>query len=121
SIAMVVALSEILIVALGVWTYTGPRWMSLSLGHGTQWNVFVWLETGLFFGLVSAVYIFRDDKGQRLVERSLERHTPRVRKAVAMMALYACVQLVAWGPGEIPVMALSFFQAGWANLTAPLV
>jgi hypothetical protein len=121
SMGMGIALVEILILALGLWTYTGPRWMSLSPGHGTQWHVFVWLETGLFFGFLTALYAFRDDKGQTLVERGLEHHTPRKRKAITMMALYACVQLVIWGPGTIPLAAVSFYQDGWAKQPAHLV
>lgn len=120
-IGMVGALLEVLMIALGLWTYTGPRWMSLSPGRGTQWHVVVWLETGLFFVFLSAIRVFRDDKGQTLVDRGLEHHKPRARKAITMMALYACVQLVSWGPGTMPLMAVSFYQDGWAKMPAYLV
>lgn len=120
-IGMALALVEILMLALGVWAYAGPRGISFSPGHGTQYHVFVWLETGLTFGLFSALYVFRNDKGQTLVERGLEHHTPRTRKAITMMALYASLQLVTWGPGTVPLVALSFYQDGWAKMPAHLV
>jgi hypothetical protein len=121
AMGMALALVEIPIVALGMWTYTGPRWMSFSPGHGTQYSVFVWIESGLFLGLVSALYFFRNDRGETLVERGLEHHTPPRRKAITMMALYACIQLISWGPGTIPMAALSFYQDGWAKLPPYLV
>jgi hypothetical protein len=116
------ALTEIPIVALGVWTYAGPRWMSFSLGHGTQYSPIIWLQTGLLFGLVGALYAFRNDKGQTIVERGLEAYSPRTRTTITMLALYGAAQFLIWVPGTMPMVALSFFQDGWSrHLPAHLV
>src|SRR5258705_5661109 len=71
AIAFAFCLLEILILALGVWGYTGPRWMSFSPGHGAQYHAGVLLGTGLFFGSMVALYLVRNDKGQTIVERGL--------------------------------------------------
>jgi hypothetical protein len=120
-IAAVLSLGETILVALDIWSYTGPRAMSIGLGHGGQYNLFVWFQTSAFFGLISALYFFRNDKGQTVVERGLERYTPRRRNSVTLLALYATVQFVAWVPGSVPLATVSFFQDGWAKMPRYLV
>ena len=121
AMGLAIALGEIPVVAMGVWTYAGPQWMSVPLGHGTQYPVVAWVQTGLFFAFCAALYTFRNDKGQTLAERGLERTTPRRRTAITIMALYGAVQIIAWVPGAMPMTALSFFQDGWPKLPAHLV
>lgn len=121
AIAMILCLGEILFLSLGLWAYAGPRWMGFSPGHGGTWHPIVWLETGLFFAAVCALYISKNDKGQRVVERGLEHHSPNVRTAITMMALYTSLQLALWIPGSVPTAAVSFFQDGWAKMPNHLV
>lgn len=121
AIAFAASTLEILVLALGVWGYAGPRWMSFSPGHGAQYHAAVLLGTGLFFGLMVALYIVRNDKGQTIVERGLERHRPRFRKAIALMALYTSVQFITWIPGNGPMILFSFYQDGWPGMPAHLV
>lgn len=121
TIGFVMSLSEILMVAFGIWGYAGPQWLSFSPGNGGQYNVVILAETGLFSGMMLALYVVRDDKGQRIVERGLDRHSPRRRNAVTLMALYTCVQFATWVPGSLPVAALSFFQDGWPKMPAYFV
>jgi hypothetical protein len=83
--------------------------------------VIAWVEIAMFFGTVSSVYVFRDDKGHTLVERGLERHSPRMAKAITMMALYTCFQFAIWIPGGVPSTIMSFYQDGWAKMPAHLV
>jgi hypothetical protein len=119
-IGIVMSLSEIVVLALGVWTYAGPSWMSFSPGHGTQYHVVVLLQTGMFAGLMSAIYIFRNDKGQTIAERGLERHSPGRRKAITLMALYTCVQFTTWIPANVPLITMSYYLDGWPKLPSHL-
>lgn len=121
AIAWTFSLFEVVILALGVWGYAGPRWMSFSPGHGVQYHAGVLLGTGLFFGPMAALYIIRNDKGQTIVERGLERHSPKLRKAIMLMALYSTVQFITWIPGDGPMILLSFYQDGWPRMPAHLL
>ena len=120
-IGILLSLSEIIMLALGIWTYAGPQWMSFSPGHGTQYHPVVLLQTGMFSGLMCAIYIFRNDKGQTIAERGLERHSPRRRKVITLMALYTCVQFTTWIPANVPLITMSFYQDGWPKLPAHLL
>lgn len=121
AIATAFSLAEILILALGVWGYAGPRWMSFSPGHGVHYSAVVLLGTALFFGPMAALYIIRNDKGQTIVERGLEHHPPALRKAITLMALYTSVQFITWIPGDGPMILASFYQDGWSKMPAHLV
>jgi hypothetical protein len=113
------ALTEMLVLALGIWGYAGPRWMAFSPGHGLHYHLVIWLGTGMALGFYSALYFFRNDRGETIVERGLEHYSPRWRKAIAMMALYSIIQIISWGPGTTPMIVMSFFQDGWAAEMPP--
>jgi hypothetical protein len=107
-------------IALGLWTYNaGP--ISLHLGTGLRFPLVTAVAGCMFFGPLIAVRVLKDDKGQTLVERGLEHHSPRVRKGIALLALYGFVQFFASGPGAVPVMVGGLYQRAWAKLPTYLV
>jgi hypothetical protein len=119
--SMALALLELVPLALGLWAYGGPRWMSLDIGPGAQFNLFIWVETALTLAAMGAVFTFRDDNGLHITERHLKRHTARVRTTISFLAMYSTVNLIFLGPGTLPMATVSYFQDGWPKLPAHLV
>lgn len=104
---------EIPIVALGLWTYA-PSPVSIPLGGGGFRYALPELFVGVvFFAPLIALRLFRDDKGRTPVERGLEHHTPRGRKWITLLALYALFQLVSWGPD------FSMYYLGFSRSPGP--
>lgn len=120
-VAAIASLGEIVAIGLGLWTYTGPRWMSISPGSGGNYHFIILIETSVFFAAVAAIYVFRNDRGETIVERGLDGYPPRRRRAITCLALYAAVQLLLWGPGSTPMAIASFFQDGWRKMPAHLL
>jgi hypothetical protein len=120
-LAVVIALLEIPILILGFYAYGGPRWMSLTFGPGAQYNLVILLQAAVCNLAMIAFYYFRNDKGQRIVERGLDQYTPRRQRLLTLLTVYVWVQLATWVPGTLPAAFLSFYQDGWPKLPAYLV
>jgi hypothetical protein len=120
-LAVMVAFLEIPILLLGFYAYGGPRWMSLTFGPGAQYNVVILFQSAVCTVAMIAFYYFRNDKGERFIERGLDHYTPRRQRVLTLLAVYVCVQLATWVPGTMPVAFVSFYQDGWPKLPAYLV
>jgi hypothetical protein len=111
---------EIPAVVLGLWTYNaGP--LSLHFGRGLRLPIIEVIGTGLWFGLIASVRIFKDDRGRTFVERGMDHYSPKLRKGVTWLALYAVFQALTWGPGTAPVIVSGFYEKGWDKLPKDLV
>ena len=114
-----------LFVPLHVWTYPAPGWMSIpTLGDGSTRFPFIQAIIGaLFFGLLAALRVFRDDQGRTLVDRGLGGHSPRRATAISLLATYAVFQLLAWGVGNVPLMMYGPYEPvdAWERMPRYLV
>ena len=120
SVALVVL--EPVVVALRLWTYPGRTPGSVSLGSGFSFPILPeLLSFGLWFGVLAAVRIFKDDRGRSLVERGLDHHRPRVRAGLSLLALYGLMQMATWGIANAPLWPLGFHARPWPNLPASVV
>lgn len=106
-----VLLEPFVIIPLHLWAWPG---MPLSIFGGTNaYPVVELFAFGLAFGALGALYLLRDDRGHRVVERGLERYSPTRRKLVTMLALYASMQVLGWGFGDGLLWLPGFFQHRW--------
>jgi hypothetical protein len=121
ALGVVIALLEIPILLLGFYAYGGPQWMSLTFGPGAQYNLVILLQATVCNVAMIAFYYFRNDKGERIVERGLDQYTPRRQRLLTLLTVYVWVQLATWIPGTLPVAVVSFYQDGWPKLPAYLV
>ncbi|HEY1652661.1 MAG TPA: spirocyclase AveC family protein [Acidimicrobiales bacterium] len=109
---------EVPAVSLGLWTYQGGPSLHLGAYRLALSEVFGAI---MYIGLVSVVWIFRDDKGRSLVERGLEHHTPRARKGITFFALYGFVQLAAVIPVAPPFWFTGMYQGTWQKMPPYIV
>jgi hypothetical protein len=108
------------LVPLHLWTFPGTP-LSISFGTGFRYPIFPEiLVFGLWIGMIGALRIFKDDRGRSFVERGLDHHGPRTRRAISLLALYGIFQLVTWGPATMPMWVMGFHQRPWAKLPAQL-
>jgi hypothetical protein len=107
------------VIPLRLWTYNAP--LSIPMGGGYRYPLLEMFVGGLFLGLIVAMRVFKSDRGETLVEQGLDRHPPRARTAITMLALYGFVQLVTWIPGTLPMLPLSFYQPEWKDLPGHVV
>lgn len=99
------------IIALGLWTYPAPSWMSLGFGHGLKFPAAEMLSGMMVFLFLGLIRYYKDDKGRTIVERGLDHLTPGRRAAMSVLALYTATQLVAWGPSTwIDVLYVPYEQ-----------
>ena len=113
---------EIPIVALGLWTYTAPSWMSLPLGGShMRFPVLEFVGGTCFFLLPALIRIFKDDRGQTICERGLSRYAGLPRQILTFLSLYGAVQIIMWLPATIPVMAYGPYQEPWPEYPRHLV
>lgn len=107
-------------VTFGLWSYTaGPT--SVPFGHVGRYTAVALLETALFFVTLSALWVFRNDRGETLVQRGLTSMRPRARGAITFLALYSVFQFAAWIPGSVPVMVYGFYESEWPELPGYLL
>jgi Spirocyclase AveC-like len=104
-------------ISLHLWSYPGFRW-SITINGGRYAPFPELLGLGLYFGLICAMHVFRDDQGRRFMQRGLDHHAPRTRTVISMMAMYTCFQLIMWGFGNAPLWPQSLDQQRWDNLPA---
>jgi len=115
-IGLVLDLSlELPIVALGLWTYPAPDWMSLSPGRGLRFPVAEWLSGAMVFLFCGALRLFKDDKGRTIVERGLERFAFLPRTLISLLATYGAIQLIAWGPPTWIDIAYVPYETQWQH------
>jgi hypothetical protein len=105
-------------VALGLWTYNANPLTAIPLGKGGAFRlpVIEIVAAGLWFGLLIAVRVLKDDRGRTLVERGLEQHTRCVRKAISLLALYGVFQFVNIVVATMPLWPLGFYEGPWPRL-----
>ena len=119
--ALIAGPFEILMIALHTWTYASAPF-ALPLGKGMLYPILPeLLGFTCWIFIFSALRIFRNDLGQTLVERGLERHSPRVAKAITMLAMYSLMQVVTWGPATVPDFLLGVYAQPWPKLPAQIV
>jgi hypothetical protein len=106
-------LLEPVMVALGLWTYPAPTFMSLPLGRDLRYPLIETFCGGLWFGLLIAVRAVRDDRGRTLVERGVDHLSARRRRAVSMLALYAYFQLAIWLVASMPLWFIGPYEPQW--------
>jgi hypothetical protein len=115
-----IALFEpLLMIPLHLWSYPGFRW-SFTINGGRYAPFPELIGLGLYFGLLCSLHIFRDDRGNRLVERGLERYSPKVRVAITLLAMYTVFQIVMWVFGNGQLWPQAFHQKPWDNIPAYL-
>jgi Spirocyclase AveC-like len=108
------------IVSLGLWTYTTPSGASLPLGGGRRLSIAEIAAGTCFWLLPSLLRMFKDDRGETLIERRLPKR-PRVRGVVLFLAMYAFTEFLAWGPAVGPDYITSFYAQQWPKLPNYLV
>lgn len=109
------------IIALGLWTYPAPSWMSVGFGNGLKFPAAEMLSGAMFFLFLGLIRIFKDDKGRTLVERGIDHIPPKRRAAMSLLALYTAVQLITWGPSTwIDILYVPYEQQ-WPATPAHLV
>jgi hypothetical protein len=108
------------IIPLHLWNYPGTP-PSIGLGHGFRYPVWEIACFGLWFGVLAAVRIFKDDRGRTIAERGLEHHRPATRKLITLLALYTIFQGAIWGFASAPYWVLGLSQHAWAAQPAQLV
>lgn len=112
---------EVPFVALGLWTYTAPSWMSLNFASGLRFPVAEWLGGGFWFLCFGMLRLFKNDRGETLVERGLD-YLPRWRRtAITMLATYFCVQFVNWGPSAWVDVAYLPYEQPWPHVPSYLL
>lgn len=104
----------LVLLPLHLWTFPGTP-LSISVG-GDAFRYPLFPEIfvfGLWIGIAASMRIFRDDKGRSFVERGLDRHGPKARAAVTMLAMYGLIQTSTWVISTAPMWVLGFNQREW--------
>jgi hypothetical protein len=94
------------VISLGLWTYFAPSGFSLHLGQGLRYAFPEFFCGPIFFAFIPGIRVFRNDRGQTIAERGTENLSPRLRKPVTFLALYAVIQFITWVPSTLPLMLL---------------
>jgi Spirocyclase AveC-like len=105
-------LEPLVIIPLHLWNYPGTP-PAISLGGGFRYPVWEIACFGLWFGVLAAVRIFRDDRGRTIVEHGLDHHRPATRKAITLMALYTIFQIAIWAFASMPYWVIGLHQHRW--------
>jgi hypothetical protein len=97
---------EVPMYLVGLWAYPGQPSLGLFAGTGHRYPVTEALAGGLFFGVLTAMIFFRDDRGRTVMEQGLDHLNTRRRTALTLLALIGVFNLaygidnawwVAWG------------------------
>lgn len=112
---------ELPLIALGGWTYTSPPAVSIPLGGGYRYAFHELFVGAAFFGMGALVRVFKNDRGETLLERGLGHLAPGRRAAVLFMALFAVFQVGTWGPGTVPLWTYGPYQTEWPKLPTWIV
>jgi hypothetical protein len=119
--AVVEILVELPMVAFGLWTYTTPAAISIPLGGGRRLSLIEIVAGTSFFLLPALVRLFKNDRGETLVERGLQGKRPAARAALLFLAMYSFTELLAWGPALVPDLLSSLYERPWPHLANYLV
>ncbi|MGH2556460.1 MAG: spirocyclase AveC family protein, partial [Actinomycetota bacterium] len=103
-----------------LWSYA-PGPLTLNMGDGFRYPLVEVLGAGVWMGLLLALWIFKDDRGQRVVERGLDGYPKAARTGITMLALYSLVQLITWGPGTAGLWVHGLYETAWPKLPAHIV
>jgi hypothetical protein len=113
---------ELPIIALGLWSYMSPSWMSISVGQGLKYAHIEIIVGAFTFLLPSLIRIFKDDHGRTICERGLDRYSSRLRRhGLTWLALYGAMQLIVWIPGTMPLWAYGPYETPWPKVPRHLV
>jgi len=114
-------LLEIPMYRLHIATYVGaPDGFALWGHSGHKYPMVEALWAGVIVMGIALVRYSRDDAGRTIVERGLERHRPRVRTAVSLLALTAIVHILCF-VGNGGTVALGFFSSPYKKLPSYIV
>ena len=106
---------ELVVTRLGLWAYNGANTITLFKGRYYQFP----LSEALLFGLLgtgfTAIRYFRNDKGETLAERGIERVGGSNRRRIALRILATAglanvAFLVLW---QLPTMHLATVSGRW--------
>ncbi|ORA11667.1 hypothetical protein BST14_18310 [Mycobacterium arosiense ATCC BAA-1401 = DSM 45069] len=123
SMALVMdAVLEPVLMRLGLEAYLAPRWMSpFDFGGGQRFPVVEWIAGAAFFSLPVMIRTFKNDRNQTIVEQRIDHLPPIRRRVVALLALYGCFQLIAWGPATIPDLLYVPYETSWPHISPDLL
>jgi hypothetical protein len=81
-------------ILLNLWVYPGqPHALSIPFGGGARYPIVEGVAFAIVLGSMSAIRFFRDDHGQSVVERGLDRHrSPALRSVISVLALTGALQ-----------------------------
>jgi hypothetical protein len=107
TMAVVDLIGELIWVRLGLYTFIGPPWESLTLfyGHYYQFPIYETLLLSLPMTAVTCLRYFKNDRGQTLVERGLHDvgGSGLKRTAIRFLALVAATNVIFLGLYNIPM------------------
>lgn len=113
-------LEAVVAVPFHAWNYP-PGPLSVPMGHGFSYPIVELFDVAAWFGLFAAVWIFRNDKGETVAERGLERHRPSVRKGLTLLSLYTLIQFISFAPGNGPLTVWALYEHHWPKLPTHIV
>jgi hypothetical protein len=107
---------ELPIIALGLWSYMSPEWMSITVGQGLKYAHIELIVGAFTFLLPSLLRIFKDDLGQTLCEKEFRRYSGVKRHGLTWLSLYGAMQLIVWIPGTMPLWAYGPYETPWPKI-----
>lgn len=109
-------------IALGLWTYPSPEWMSIGFGEGKRMALTEFLVGPIFFAVPVLLRAFRDDRGHNVVERGYRSMQDGfVKTVMTFFTLFTALQAILWIGGNLPTMAIGPFEEQWPRIPAHLV
>lgn len=113
-------LEGVVAVPFHAWNFA-PVPSSIPMGGGFHYPIVELIDAGSWFGLFAAVYLFRNDKGETIAERGLERHSPGVRKGLTLMSLYTLIQVITIALGNGPLTITGLYETQWPKMPVHIV
>jgi len=115
-----ILLEAVVAVPLRLWAYPGAP-LDVPALSGTRFPIIEVFAAGAFFSLIAAVRIFRNDRGETLLERGLDRHRPATRRGITFFALFGFLHLAVLLVGTVPLWGFGFYARPWPKTPAHLV
>lgn len=114
-------LVELPMVGFGLWTYTTPAGISIPFGGGRRLSLIEVVAGTSFLLLPALLRLFKNDRGETLVERGLQGKKPVARAVILVLAVYSFTEILAWGPALVPDLLSSLYERPWPHLANYLV